>query len=301
MVARSTRSGCMNTITPLRQKFIDHLTLRQLSDRTVETYIEWVADFARFHGRSPDTLGRPEIDAWLLHLIQQRKLSDSSVTLAINSLRSFYGSFLGRDLAVLFAGIRTPRRGLQLPRVFSPEEIERLVTVGTNGDPFARAFLMTVYGCGLRLSEATHVRIDDIDSKRFQLRVSHAKGGRERLVPLSDNLLAELRAWYRVHRPRQWLFSRGPDQDPICIGTAQNVYYRARDRAGLPKKCGIHGLRHSFATHLIENGVEITLVQKFLGHAYIATTALYLHVRQERLGQIRSPLGLIRTDLDPRR
>ena len=130
----------MKSISPLRQKFIDHLTLRQLSGRTVETYIEWVADIARFHKRSPDTLGRPEIDAWLLHLIQQRKLSDSSVTLAINSLRSFYGSFLGRDLAVLFSGIRTPRRRLQMPRVFSPEEIERLVTVGTNGDPFARAF-----------------------------------------------------------------------------------------------------------------------------------------------------------------
>ena len=291
----------MITITPLRQKFIDHLTLRQLAERTVKTYIDWVADFARFHGRSPDTLGHPEIKSWVLHLIQQRKLSDSSVTLAINSLRSFFGSFLGRDLGTLFEGIRTPRSQPQLPRVFSPEEIERLVTVGTNGDPLARAFLMTVYGCGLRLSEATHIRLDDIDSKRFQLRVSHAKGGRERLVPLSDNLLTELRAWYRVHRPRVWIFSQGPDQDPICKGTAQNIYYRARRRAQLPAKAGIHGLRHSFATHLIENGVEITLVQKFLGHAYLSTTARYLHVRQERLGQIRSPLGLIRTDLQPRR
>lgn len=291
----------MKNTSPLRQKFIDHLTLRQLSARTIKTYIEWVADLARFHRRSPESLGRPEIDSWLLHLIQQRKLSDASVTLAINSLRSFYGSFLGRDLAPLFAGIRTPRRLPQLPRVFSPDEVERLLTVGTNGDPLARAFLMTVYGCGLRLSEATHVRIADIDSQRFQLRVSHAKGGRERLVPLSDNLLQELRSWYRVHRPSRWLFSQGPDQDPICKGTAQNIYYRSRRRAQLPPKCGIHGLRHSFATHLIENGVEITLVQKFLGHAYLSTTALYLHVRQERMGQIRSPLGLIRTDLHPRR
>ncbi len=291
----------MKTITPLRQKFIDHLTLRQLSERTVETYIHWVADLARFHKASPDALGRPEISAFVLHLIQERKLSDCSVTLAIKSLRAFYGLFLHQDVAVLFSGIRTPRRPLQLPRVFSPDEVERLLTVGTDGDPLARAFLMTVYGCGLRLSEATHVRIADIDSKRFQLRVSNPKGGRERLVPLSDNLVRELRAWYRVHRPAQWLFSQGPDQDPICKGTAQNIYYRARRRAQLPAKCGIHGLRHSFATHLIENGVEITLVQKFLGHAYLSTTANYLHVRQERMGQVKSPLGLIRTDLHPRR
>ena len=291
----------MKNTSPLRQKFIDHLTLRQLSERTVQTYIEWVADLAHFHRRAPDCLGRPEIDSWLLHLIQQRKLSDASVTLAINSLRSFYGSFLRQDVAALFSGIRTPRRHPQIPRVFSPDEVERLLTVGTDGDPLARAFLMTVYGCGLRLSEATHVCIADIDSKRFQLRVSHAKGGRERLVPLSDNLLQELRTWYRVHRPTHWLFSQGPDQDPICKGTAQNIYYRARRRAQLPAKCGIHGLRHSFATHLIENGVEITLVQKFLGHAYLSTTALYLHVRQERMGQVKSPLGLIRTDLHPRR
>ena len=291
----------MKTITPLRQKFIDHLTLRQLSERTVQTYIHWVADLARFHKASPDALGRPEISSFVLHLIQERKLSDCSVTLAIKSLRAFYGLFLHQDVAVLFSGIRTPRRTLQLPRVFSPDEVERLLTVGTNGDPLARAFLMTVYGCGLRLSEAIHVRVADIDSKRFQLRVSHPKGGRERLVPLSDNLLRELRAWYRVHRPTHWLFSQGPDQDPICKGTAQNIYYRARKRAQLPAKCGIHGLRHSFATHLIENGVEIILVQKFLGHAHLSTTANYLHVRQERMGQVRSPLGLIRTDIDPRR
>ena len=291
----------MKTITPLRQKFIDHLTLRQVSQRTVETYIHWVADLAKFHNASPDSLGRPDIASYVLHLIQDRKLSDNSLTLAIKSLRSFYGLFLHQDVPVLFSGIRIPRRPRPLPRVFSPDEVERLLTVGTNGDPLARALLMTVYGCGLRLSEAVHVRIADIDSKRFQLRVSHAKGGRERLVPLSDNLLPELRTWYRVHRPSQWLFSQGPDQDPICKATAQNIYYRARRRAQLPAKCGIHGLRHSFATHLIENGVEITLVQKFLGHSFLSTTAVYLHVRQERMGQIKSPLGLIRTDLHSRR
>lgn len=298
---RSASSGAMHKPSPLRQKFIAYLTLRQLALRTVQSYTEWIYQLAKFHRRSPDTLGHPELAAWLLHLITERKLSASSINLAINALRTFYGGFLEREIESLLRGIKRPRRHPQPVRVLSPEEVERLLTVGTADDPLARAYLMTVYGCGLRLSEATHVRVKDIDSPRFQLRVSHPKGGRERVVPLSDNLLTELRAWYRVHRPKEWLFSQGPDQEPICKGTAQNLYYRARRRAGLQAKCGIHGLRHSFATHLLENGVEITVVQKFLGHAYLATTARYLHVRQERLGQIRSPLGLLRTDPTPRR
>ena len=291
----------MQNTTPLRQKFIDHLTLRQLSRRTVQSYTDWIVLLAKFHRRSPDQLGNPEIASWLLHLINERKLSASTINVVINALRSFYGAFLKREVEPLLADIKRPQRHPQPPRVLSPDEVERLLTVGTDGDPLARAFLMTVYGCGLRLSEATHVRVADIDSPRFQLRVSHTKGGRQRLVPLSDNLLAELRSWYRVHRPQEWLFSQGPDQQPFCNSTAQNIYYRARRRAGLQPKCGIHGLRHSFATHLLENGVEITVVQRLLGHACITTTVAYLHVRQERLGQIRSPLGLIRTDLNPRR
>ncbi len=120
--------------------------------------------------------------------------------------------------------------------------------------------------------------------------LSHPKGGRQRMTLLSPVLLAELRQWYGVHRPVRWIFSQGHDQEPICKGTAQNIFYRALRRAGLKKKLGIHSLRHGFATLLLESGVEITVIQKLLGHANLATTARYLHVRQERLGQIRSPL-----------
>ena len=132
----------------------------------------------------------------------------------------------------------------------------------------------------------------------MQLRVSNPKGGRQRLVPLSPALLVELRAWYRVHKPLRWVFSLGRDQDPICKGTAQNLFYRALRRSGLQKKLGIHSLRHSFATLLLENAVEITVVQKLLGHASLSSTVRYLHVRQERLGQIRSPLNLLQLGQD---
>ena len=259
----------------------------------MESYTSWVFDLAKFHHRSPDQLGNPEISAWLLHLIQERKLSASSVNVAINSLRSFYGRLLGRDLEPLLVGIKRPARRIQPPRVLSAEEVERLITVGTAGDPLARVFLMTVFGGGFRLSEATHLEIKDIDAARMQLRVSHPKGGRQRMTLLSPSLLIELRQWYRVHKPVRWIFSQGHDQEPICKATAQNLFYRSLRRSGLKKKLGIHSLRHSFATLLLESGVEITVVQKLLGHAWLSTTARYLHVRQERLGQIRSPLGLL--------
>lgn len=259
----------------------------------MEAYTDWIRHLSAFHHRSPDKLGQPEIRSWLLHLITERKLSASSINLAINALRAFYGGLLGQDIEPLLVGIKRPPRRIQPPRVFSPEEIEQLITVGTQGDPFARVFLMTVFGGGFRLSEATHLEVSDIDGARLQLRVSHAKGGRQRMTLLSPVLLAELRQWYRVHWPVRWIFSQGHDQEPICKGTAQNIFYRALRRSGLKKKLGIHSLRHSFATLLLESGVEITVVQKLLGHAYLATTARYLHVRKERLGEIRSPLGLL--------
>ncbi len=280
----------------LRQRFTEHLILQQKAPRTVQAYVAWVRDCAVFLRKAPDLATPEELRSWFLHLITVRQLSASSVNLALNALRHFHGAFLGRDFAPLLQGIKRPARKPQPPRIFSAGEIEQLINVGAAGDPLGRIFLMTVFGCGLRLSEATHVQIADLDSARLQLRVSHPKGGRERVVPISRELLAELRLWWKVHRPVRWLFSQGPDQDPICKGTAQNLYYRALRRSGLRKKLGIHALRHTFATLMLENGVEITVVQKLLGHASLSSTVRYLHVRQERLGQIRSPLGLLRIE-----
>lgn len=143
----------------LRQRFIDYLTLRQLAKRTVESYTGWIYQLAKFHHRSPDQLGNPELQSWLLHLIQVKDYSASSINLAINAVRSFHGGMLGLDVEPLLRGIKRPKRRSQPPQVFSPEDVKCLVTKGTRGDPLARAFLMTVYGCGLRLSEATHVQI----------------------------------------------------------------------------------------------------------------------------------------------
>lgn len=241
-------------VSPLRQRFIEHLILQQKAKRTVQAYTAWIYDLAKFHHRAPDQLGQPEIRSWILHLITARKLSASSVNIAINALRAFYSGMLGQDLEPMLVGIKRPRRIVQPPRVLSTDEVERLLTVGTEGDPLARAFLMTVFSGGLRLSEATHVEIRDIDSARLQLHVSHPKGGRQRVTLLSPALLQELRQWYKVHRPERWLFSQGPAQDPICKGTAQNIFYRALRRAGIKKRVGIHSLRHNAEFRIMPSG-----------------------------------------------
>ena len=208
-------------------------------------------------------------------------------------MRSFYGGLLQREIEPLLHQIQRPRRPARAPRLYSMAEVEKLLTVGTEGNLRARAFLSCVYGGGLRLSEATHIQIKDLDGVRHRLLVSHPKGGRQRYTLLSDNLLTLLRDYYRQARPKVFLFPGTEPLAPINKATGQNIFYGAVAKARLPDRGGIHSLRHSFATHCLENGIEITVVQTLLGHASLNTTAGYLHVRAERLAQIQSPLGLL--------
>jgi len=279
--------------TPLRQKFIEYLTLNRKAERTVHTYVSFIYSLAKHYHRSPVLLSHEDIQHWLYHLIAERKQAPSTVNLAINAVRSFYGKLLQQDIEPLLHRIKRPRRPARVPRVYSMAEVEKLLTLGTEGNLRARAFLSCVYGGGLRLSEATHIQIKDLDSARHRLVVSHPKGGRQRYTLLSDNLLSLLRDYYRQTRPKTFLFPGVEPLLPINKGTGQSIFYGAVAKAGLPDRGGIHCLRHSFATHCLENGIEITVVQRLLGHASLNTTAGYLHVRAERLAQIQSPLGLL--------
>ena len=279
--------------TPLRQKFIEYLTLNRKAERTVHTYVSFIYSLAKHYHRSPELLSHEEIQHWLYHLIAERKQAPSTVNLAINAVRSFYGKMLQQDIEPLLHRIKRPRRPARVPRVYSMGEVGKLLSVGPAGDLRARAFLSCVYGGGLRLSEATHIQIKDLDSARHRLVVSHPKGGRQRYTLLSDNLLTVLRDYYRQVRPKTFLFPGVEPLVPINKGTGQSIFYGAVAKAGLPDRGGIHCLRHSFATHCLENGIEITVVQRLLGHASLSTTAGYLHVRAERLAQIQSPLGLL--------
>ncbi len=280
-------------MSKLRQQLIQELVLRGCSPRTQEAYLSAVYQLAKHYRRPPDQISDQEIKDYLFYLAEVRKLAASSRNQATSGLRFFYTHVLQRPVEQLARVLPRVRQEIHRPRVFSIAELERLFTVGCV-HPRDRAFLMTVYGAGLRLNEACHLKAEHIDSARQQIRVVQGKGNKDRYTLLSPRLLAELRAYWKSCRPREWLFpaSRDP-QRPLLDTTAQRLFYRAIQRAGLPDKGGIHSLRHSFATHLLEAGVEITVVQRLLGHTNLSTTSTYLHVRQERLAQITGPLQLL--------
>jgi integrase/recombinase XerD len=287
-------------MTPLRQYFIRELALRGMSPRTQVAYVAAVHRLAQYYHQAPDQLNEEELKVYLLHLAQERHLAPSSLNQHVSALRCFYDLVLHRSPEVLRRAVPRVRKAIRRPQVFSVQELERLFTVGCP-HPKHRAFLMTVYGAGLRLNEACHLKPEHLDSARQQIRVEQGKGRKDRTTLLSPRLLAELRAYWRAFRPGPWLFpsSRDPQQ-PLPDGTAQKLFWKAVARAGLPRKGGIHSLRHSFATHLLESGVEITVVQRLLGHSNLATTSTYLHVRQERLARIQSPLQLLDLDGTPK-
>jgi len=283
-------------MTTLRQNFIRELVLRGMSPKTVDAYVGVLAGVAKHYHQPPDRLSDEQLKQYLYYLAQERKLAASSLNVAVSGMRAFYGWVLQRDCSELWRAMPRVRKSIRRPQVYDISEVEKLLMVGCL-HPRHRAFLMTVYGAGLRLGEACRLQVRHIDSARMQIRVEQGKGRKDRYTLLSPRLLEELRAYWRMFRPAKYLFprSRNPSR-PMTDDHGQKIFYAAVARAGLPDKGGIHCLRHSFATHLLESGVEITVVQRLLGHNSLATTANYLHVRRERLAQVQSPLQLL--DLD---
>lgn len=263
-----------------------------MAPKTQEAYVRAVRDLAAHYRQGPDLVTDDEIKDYLVHLAQEKKLARSSVNVAVNGMRCFFELVLKRDCEHLKRIIPHCQKAIRRPRVYSIEELERLFTIGCV-HPKHRAFLMTVYGGGLRLGEACRLQPTHIDSARMQIRVEQGKGNKDRYTLLSTRLLQELRDYYRMFRPKEWLFFGRDQGQSLPDATAQKLFNHALERAGLPEKGGIHSLRHSFATHLLESGVEITVVQRLLGHSSLSTTSVYLHVRQERLAQIQSPLQLL--------
>jgi len=280
-------------MSKLRQQLIEELVLRGCAERTQEAYVQQVYQLAKFFRQPPDQLSNEQVRQYLLHLARERQLAPSSINQTVCALRFLYERVLRREVQSLHQALPFTRKPVLRPQVYSIAELERLFTVGAV-HPKHRAFLMTVYGAGLRLNEACHLKAEHLDAARQQIRIVQGKGRKDRYTLLSPRLLTELRSYWQLFRPRHWLFpaTRTPEQ-PLVDATGQRIYYHAVQRAGLRCKGGIHALRHSFATHLLEAGVEITAVQRLLGHAHLNTTSTYLHVRQERLAQIAGPLQLL--------
>jgi integrase/recombinase XerD len=296
-ISTAPRQPRSRPMTPLRAKYIRDLVIRGRSKNTQEAYTRYVCDLARYYRRSPELISYEEVTGWLYHLIKERQLSASSVNIAVSAVRFLYAITLGREMVDLMASVPHMKRATRRAEVYARSEIEAILTAPRQ--PRDRVLLMTVYGCGLRISEATQLKTSDIDRPRMQLRVRDGKGAKGRVLPLSERLLKELENYWRAQRQGKadhdspWLFLGKKAGQPMGRDTGQNIYYTALEKSGVRRKGGIHLLRHSFATHLMESGVELPVVQHLLGHSSIKTTALYLHVTARRLAEVRSPLDLI--------
>lgn len=286
-------------MSPLKAKFIRDLAIRGKAKRTQESYCEAVTNLSQFYGRSPAMVSYEEVVDWLYHRFEVEGIAASSNNIAVSALRFLYATTLKRDVRELMAAVPRMKRPVPRAEVYACSEVAAILKATCQPRDFA--FLAIVYGCGLRLSEATQLKVTDIDRGRMQLRVRHGKGGKERVLPLSDACYQVLRDYWREQRAGKrgadlpWLFLGSRLDGPMSRSTGQGIYYRAVLRSKVRRKSGIHVLRHSFATHCIENGVPLARVQRYLGHTSLATTARYLHVTTVRSGPVGSALDLIDT------
>ena len=261
-------------MSKLRQQMIDAMRQRGYSVRTHQAYLGAMTDLARYCHRSPERLSAEELKDYFRHLAVERALSGSTCRQHLHATRFFYRQVLGRKDFNL--SVPLPKRPQRIPELLTRAEVARLLNACAN--PKHRMLLTTCYGCGLRVSELIALRIRDIDGERQLLRVEQGKGGKDRLVPMGDALLQELRAYCRLYRSRMWLFAHGnqPDQR-LSVSTCQKVFQRAKALAGIEKVGGIHGLRHAYATHQLQGGLPLPDLQHYLGHTSIRTTMGYLH------------------------
>jgi site-specific recombinase XerD len=270
---------------------VDAMVLRGFSMRTRHSYLDCVRALARHYRRSPDLLNREQIQAYLLYMIQQRKLSYSTVNQAVSAIRFLFGQVLQRESFA--ASIPAPKVPTRLPIVLSREQVSTLI--GAAQTLRGRAVLATTYAAGLRVSEVCHLQVADIESApdRMCLKVRQGKGGKDRYTLLPARLLALLRQHWLERRPAIWLFPNPAGDGPIGVQAAQRMYWAAAEAAGIGNAAGIHTLRHCFATHLLEAGVDIHTIQRLLGHEHVGTTMRYFHLTQNRLTGTTSPLDLL--------
>ena len=282
-------------MTPLRQRMIEDMRIRNFATTTQRSYIHYVAEFAKHFNRSPRELDLEAVRQYQLHLTQERKLSPQSINTFVSAVQFLYLT----TLEMPWEKQDFPRARLdeKLPVVLAPEEVQRFL------DHIAsikhRAVLLSCYGAGLRISEAVALQPSHIDSQRMLIRVQHGKGGKDRYAMLSPGLLEILRAYYRILHPAgPWLFPSWRPHLHLSAGAVQIACREAWQHSGLAKRVTPHVLRHSFATHLLENGIDTRVIQVLLGHSRIDTTARYTAVSPATISATASPLDLL---LKPRK
>lgn len=261
-------------MSALRQRMLEDMQLHGFAQRTQQCYVDAVARLAKYYRRSPDDLSEEEIRKFFLWLVAERRVARSTLTVYRSGIRFLYEKTLHRDWPVL--DLVRPQHREKLPVVLAVEEIRQLLELVRH--PVVRPCLAVIYSCGLRLSEGTHLEVPDIDRARMLLAVRSGKGGRDRYVPLPERTLEIIGSYWRVGRPQPWLFPSSRRQAPLGHTTLQRTFSAVLRQSGIQKHASIHTLRHSYATHLLERGVSLRIIQELLGHQSPETTAVYTHV-----------------------
>jgi len=276
-------------VSPLRQRMIDDMTVRNFAPNTQVSYLHQVNLFARHFDRSPEQLGPEEIRTYQIYLADERKLSVSTRILAVSALRFLYAVTLKRGWTVQL--IPTPKKDHRLPVILSPQEVLRLLQAAPSFSH--HVIFSTMYGTGMRVSEAVHLRAANIDSQRMMIRIELSKGHKDRDVQLSPKLLELLRCYWRTVRPGEWMFPGQNPHQPLSRDAVGNAVTDASERAGLKKHTSPHSLRHAYAVHLLEAGTDIRKIQLLLGHRSLSTTARYLRLATTTVCATTSPLDLL--------
>ncbi len=279
-------------MSELRKKFTRHLILRRFSPKTNTAYISAVQGLAVFYNQSPDQLSDEQVQDYFVYLIKDRQYAWSSCNVIFCGIKMFYEDILHRNTGTIIPP--RPRRK-QLPIILSQEEVWKLIDSCKNLKH--RTLLLGVYSAGLRVSEVVSLQPVHIERDRMMIRIEQGKGRKDRYTILSQRFLTALGIYWREYKPEKYFFFGSDKAKPMAIGSAQQIYYQAKKKAGITRGRGIHTLRHCFATHLMEQGVPIYVIKRMMGHVALSTTAGYMHVSKEFISTIKSPLDILTEEM----
>lgn len=280
-------------MTPLRKQFIEDMQLHHLSQRTQESYVMTVKMLAEHYNCSPDKLTDEQVRKFFLHLINEKKSANSTLTIYFSGIKFFYEKTLKREWTVV--GIQRPPHTRKLPVILSVEEVRRILSL-IRKETY-RVALSLIYALGLRLNEGVHLKIGHIDEERQLVRIQNGKGAKDRYVPLPESSRLLLQTYCKKHQPSSWLFPGSKNGEPIDPSSLQRAFRMALRESGVQKEASVHTLRHSYATRLLESGVDLRTIQMLLGHNSIVTTTVYTHLTEKTQITLRTALDQFRLEL----
>ncbi len=283
-------------MSTLSKQMDDDMLLHGFSYNTRKSYINSIRRMAKYYNRSPDKIGVDEVESYILHLLRDEKRTYSTCNCLVSALKFLYEKTLGYPKTSFVVPIT--KQPLKLPNVPSRKDIEQLFSV--TSDVKQRIILMLAYGAGLRISEIANLKINNIDSEQMCIQIEQGKGHKDRYALLSPKLLSELRRYWKVYHPQTWLFPSANGAGPVKPLTIHRVWKKVKEKSGLKKNLGLHSLRHAFATHMLEDGIDLYTIKQLLGHASIRTTVRYLHLTKQQMAKTISPLDLLKLPKAPK-